>query len=57
MKYKVVYTIPFTDDPEMRGKVFTEEIVASDTQTARRMVYVKHHNASIQTVDPVRFSG
>lgn len=54
MKYKVVFTVPFTNDPELKDKVFTEEIVASDSQTVRRMIYMRHHNASIQTIDPIR---
>ena len=54
MKYKVVYTVPFTNDPELKDKVFTEEVVASDSQTVRRMIYHRFHNASIQRIDPIR---
>ena len=56
MRYKVKYTIPFDPNPEIRDQVFEREIEASDSQTARRILYVEHPNASVQELEPIRHS-
>jgi hypothetical protein len=50
MKYKVTYTIPFSVDPELREKIFEEEITATDSQSARKKIYGKYHNAKITSL-------
>ena len=54
-KYRIVYNVPFSPDPEIRETVFDEEFIASDSTAARKEVYKKHPNATIQRLDPVRF--
>jgi|APGre2960657505_1045072.scaffolds.fasta_scaffold240861_1 hypothetical protein len=54
-KYKVVYTIPYSSDSEIRETVFEEEIISTDSTGARKAVYKKHHNAQIQELTPIRY--
>jgi len=54
-KYNVVYTVPFSPDAEIRGTVFEEEIVTSDSTAARKEVFKKYPNAQIQDIRPIRY--
>jgi hypothetical protein len=55
MKFRVTYTIPFSPDPELREKVFQEEVSCGDSQTVRKRIYKKHHNANIVSIECISF--
>jgi hypothetical protein len=55
MKYRVTYKVPFSPDPEIREKLFEEEIMATDSNSARKVIFKKFHNASIVSLDPIRY--
>lgn len=54
-KYRVVYTVPYSPDAQIRETVFQEEIITSDSTAARKEVYKKHPNAQIQDLLPIRY--
>jgi len=54
MLYKVKYSIPFSPDPEVRDKIFEEDVYANHSQEVRKNVFGRHPNASIISVDPIR---
>ena len=55
MKYRVTYKVPFSPDPEIRNQLFEEEVTATDSNSARKVIFKKYHNASIQSLDPIRY--
>jgi hypothetical protein len=55
MIFKVTYTVPFSADPEIRQQLFEEQVNASDSQSARKKIYKKHHNANILSLDCISY--